>query len=150
VFNTVLLVSSIFTLISSIIEVFANWQQTNQQQLVNNAFSLSYYIQYTLAALAPLFMINKQFRKSLACSILVAVLINWQVWRDICFYFLADYLPSSWRINYAAPFLPIVAKWLLVVGYPLALYLYLHKKNRLPLPSLYSKPITNLCTRLFN
>jgi hypothetical protein len=49
-----------------------------------------------------------------------------------------DYMPSSWQTFYEDSFADVLLQWILPVLLTILTYIFLHKKNKLPYPSVFS------------
>lgn len=144
VFNTIMGYMSVVNLFFLAGELFIAWYGESSYELY--AFSERIFVNpvniYTLILLQHLlglFFLSKKFRLRIWFVITFLIVLNAGTIYSWLLQFDKDYLPSNWSVYYSETFLQKLFKWTLM---PLVLfftYWLLHKRNKLPHPSLFLK-----------
>lgn len=144
VLNTLMGYVSVVNLFFLAGELFIAWYGGSSYELY--AFSerisgspVNIYTLILLQQLLGLFFLSKKFRLRTWFVITFLIVLNAGTIYSLVLQFHKDYLPSSWSVYYSETFIQKLSKWVLM---PLVLfftYWFLHKRNKLPHPSLFLK-----------
>jgi hypothetical protein len=144
-FNTILPVFVLIYFLSLTKELFTAWYGQNPYEWYAFSNQVAWYgitfflINIFLALLIAMLFFIKKFRLNFILIIIYLITQNTGLIDNLIVRMSRDYLPSSWSTYYEEPLGDIVLKWSLpFVTIPLT-YFFLHKKNKLPYPSVFLK-----------
>jgi hypothetical protein len=140
-FNTILPVFVLIYFLSLAEELFTAWYGQNPYEWYAFSNQVAWYgitfflINLFLALLIAMLFFIKKFRLNFILIIIYLIIQN----TGLIVNMSRDYLLSSWSTYYEEPFGYIVLKWSLPFITILLTYFFLHKRNKLPYPSLFLK-----------
>lgn len=146
VFNTLMGYVSLLGVLFWILELFLAWYGPNPYELwafyegrnSQNSNPVVLYTLLLLPSLLGLFFLGKKFRLRIWFVILFLIAFNAGIFWNWLLQFDRDYLPSCWAV-YHKTIWEKISEWILVPVILFFTYWLLHKRNKLPHPSLFLK-----------
>ena len=152
VLNTLAGTVSLLGLLYWAIELWLAWYGQNPYELyafvagdfLHPVYPVLLYFFLRLPSIAGLFFLNKKFRLRIWFVLIFLLVLNAGALYHWFLQFNRDYLPSSWAVS-TETFWEKAVKWTLTPLVLIFTYWLLHKRNKLPYPSIFFKRNVQSC-----